>query len=371
MIKQRLNAIEYIRGISMLGVIGIHTGSQYLLNPTCNIHLVALLEIFTRFSVPIFFFISAFGLFYNLDINKPLNYRRFMTRRCKTVLIPYLVWSMAYLLYYAVCYGDNSFLRPFALLKTLFFGLASYQLYFLVILMWFYLLMPLWIYMLKCSNTLFILFLLAAQIAFNYYSSYILHADTTSWLLNCFIEYRLNYIVLHYLFIFLLGGWCALKFERFNQFMRQQQHSLMAAFFITMSAMLAHYYYLIYSCDYSPLSAINTVHQLSPIGIFYTIAASLFLFSYCTYGKITQPLHRLLKFCGYHSYFAYLVHPFVIIYAIHFTGWLGFVMTAPVTLAFFCSVVAISLLLAAVCRQIGQKLPLINKLTIGVSPKIK
>ena len=56
--KQRIPAIEYIRGISMLGVIGIHTGSQYLSNPASNIHLVAMFEIFTRFSVPIFFFIS-------------------------------------------------------------------------------------------------------------------------------------------------------------------------------------------------------------------------------------------------------------------------------------------------------------------------
>ena len=60
--KPRLAAIEYIRGISMMGVIGIHVGSQYLSNTTANIHLVALFETATRFSVPIFFFISAFAL---------------------------------------------------------------------------------------------------------------------------------------------------------------------------------------------------------------------------------------------------------------------------------------------------------------------
>ena len=65
--KPRLAAIEYIRGISMMGVIGIHIGSQYIMNPAANIHLVALLETFTRFSVPIFFFISAFGLFYTKE----------------------------------------------------------------------------------------------------------------------------------------------------------------------------------------------------------------------------------------------------------------------------------------------------------------
>jgi peptidoglycan/LPS O-acetylase OafA/YrhL len=38
--KPRLAAIEYIRGISMMGVIGIHVGSQYLSNTAANVELV-------------------------------------------------------------------------------------------------------------------------------------------------------------------------------------------------------------------------------------------------------------------------------------------------------------------------------------------
>ena len=99
--KERVPAIEYMRGISMLGVVGIHVGSQYLMNnPTPNLQLLALYEIVTRFSVPIFFFISAFGLFYNLDLQEKFNYKNFMKRRFKTVLIPYLVWSIFYILHY-------------------------------------------------------------------------------------------------------------------------------------------------------------------------------------------------------------------------------------------------------------------------------
>ena len=44
--KERVPAIEYMRGISMLGVVGIHVGSQYLMNnPTPNLQLLALYEI--------------------------------------------------------------------------------------------------------------------------------------------------------------------------------------------------------------------------------------------------------------------------------------------------------------------------------------
>ncbi len=89
--RPRVSAVEAIRGISMMGVIGIHIGAEYLANPSPNIHLVALFDIGTRFSVPIFFFISAFGLFYGKSPSAPFSYRDFLTRRTHAVVIPYLI----------------------------------------------------------------------------------------------------------------------------------------------------------------------------------------------------------------------------------------------------------------------------------------
>ena len=169
--KPRLAAIEYIRGISMLGVIGIHVGSQYLMNSAANIHLVALFEIVTRFAVPIFFFISAFGLFYNLDLSRHFDYQAFLRRRFQTVLIPYLFWSCLYVIHDALYYGYG--MPPLGyLLKLLFFGLSKYHLYFLVILLWFYLMMPLWIAIVKKITPRNFLLLLVMQVMFDYLSSY-------------------------------------------------------------------------------------------------------------------------------------------------------------------------------------------------------
>src|SRR5471030_2531027 len=95
--KQKITALEYIRGISMLGVVGIHTGAYSLSNPTVNIHLFALLEILSRFSVPIFFFVSAFGLFLSQDLRGKFDFFDFMKRRSRTVLLPYIVWSLFYM----------------------------------------------------------------------------------------------------------------------------------------------------------------------------------------------------------------------------------------------------------------------------------
>jgi surface polysaccharide O-acyltransferase-like enzyme len=135
MTTARIKAIEYIRGIAMLGVVGIHTGAYSLTNPSVNIHLFAIFEIFTRFSVPIFFFISAFGLFYRQSLDSPFNYRHFFSRRLQTVLLPYVTWSLLYMLHYTWVSGDSQPWQPPLLYEYFIFGLASYQLYFLVILL--------------------------------------------------------------------------------------------------------------------------------------------------------------------------------------------------------------------------------------------
>lgn len=374
--KPRLAAIEYIRGISMMGVIGIHVGSQYLANPTANLHLVALFEIATRFSVPIFFFISAFGLFYNLDLRAKFSYRDFLRRRFKTVLIPYLVWSLVYLIHDGWLYGVG-FPNPLHLAYILFFGNAKYQLYFLVLLLWFYLLMPLWIAMVRRANIRLLLGLLVVQVAFDYWSSF----DTTFNLfiygladsspLKPFLMYRLNYWVMHYVFIFVLGGYLAVHIEAFMRFMRERRTAITALFAASLLAILGYYYQLIYTTGYTPLEAINTAHQLCPAGIFYTIMASLFFFTIFTYNSYPDWLKSALHSLGYHSYFAYLAHPLVITYLGMGLAATGRVMTAPLALGFYVLTLVGAMLLATLFRKLGTRYPLLNELSIGVYPKKK
>ncbi|WP_110956141.1 acyltransferase [Anaerosinus massiliensis] len=371
MTKKRIKAIEYIRGISMLGVIGIHTGSQYLSNPFSNIHLVAFFEIFTRFSVPIFFFISAFGLLYNLNLQEKFHYIQFMKRRFKSVLIPYLSWSFIYIAHYTFTYGDYSFWSIPTLIRNLFFGLSSYQLYFLVILLWFYALMPLWIWLIKNMTILKLSILLILQIIFDYYSSFVLTANLNSNLLNLLIEYRLNYWVLHYIFIFIFGGYCALHYDTFYRSMQKHSLSIKTFFAISLFSLLSYYYYLIYCKQYTPEGAINMAHQLSPAGIFYTIGATIFFFYLFTFSKIPTALETLLSTFGKHSYFAYLFHPLAIHYLYQFVSYTGHLMTAPITIAFYCAVVFLSIFAAKLARNLGNRVPLMNLLLIGISPKQK
>lgn len=368
--KPRLAAIEYIRGISMLGVVGIHVGSQYLGNPAANINLVALFEVATRFSVPIFFFISAFGMFYNLDMLRPFAYGSFLRRRINAVLIPYIVWSLFYLLHYAVLWGDFSVLSPFYITFSLFFGTAGYQLYFMVILLWFYLLMPVWVWLVRRLNGWLLAGLFVLQVAFDYWACFSLNsAGVDNFLLKSLIDYRLNYWVMHYVFIFVLGGWLAVHIDWFMGLMQRRRGSLIAFFWLALGGLLGYYYWLIFVRGYTPLEGINTAHQLCPAGIVYTLAASLFFFTIFTVWRLPDFLRPVLAFLGKHSYFVYLAHPVAITYLGILLAGSGRIMTAQLALAFYLAVVLLTLGAALVMRRLGDRFPLLNQLTIGVYRK--
>jgi len=368
MSKQKITALEYIRGISMLGVVGIHTGAYSLSNPSVNVHLFALLDIFTRFSVPIFFFVSAFGLFINHNIQSKLNYVTFTIRRSRTVLLPYIVWSLLYMVHYTFVSHDVSIWTAPLLYEFLCFGLASCQLYFLVILLWFYTLMPVWRFMV-CRiiehplRDLGILLLL--QIIFNYYSSYVLKVDVSNHYLSKLLSYRLNYWVLHYLFIFLFGAVCAIKYAEFEQLITRYKRHINFFFYITLSGMLAFYYYLLYIKHYSPEQAVNIDHQLSPIGVLYTLATTLYLFMLFDKNKMPSIVKIILASLGKHSYLVYLVHPLIMYYLFEYLTIYNIVMSAPIVIGFYLLTVAISLAFAMFIQKSNKFIPIIGLLLTG------
>lgn len=368
--SDRVSAIEYIRGIAMLGVVGIHTGAYSLSNPHVNIHLFASLEIFTRFSVPIFFFISAFGLFWRYQPDGPFHYRSFLSRRLRTVFIPYLVWSLLYMVHYCWRSGE---IWPWGLSETLqyfLFGLASYQLYFLVILLWFYLFMPLWravLPLLLRRPVLSLTILLAGQILFNYYSSYLLKPHTAYPVLQLALQYRMSYLVLHYVFVFLLGAVCAVRFNEFCAFAAANRRRLAGFFAIALAGILGCYYWLLAVKGYTPLQAVNTVHQLSPEGVIYTLAACLFLFS-LLHQPLPERVVKVLSVFARHSYPIYLVHPFAMYYLIDWLSGANMVLTAPVVLAFYTATVLISLGFGVLLEKATAHYPLIGTLLVGAKP---
>lgn len=279
----RNTIIDNLRGICMLGVIGIHIGSLAL--APNNFTLYLLLEILSRYSVPSFFFISGYGLACTdkgLLSGSRLNYIDFMKKRLRGAGLPYLSWSLFYMLYFWLILppGFVSW-NPLHVAYVLFFGLGCYHLYFMVILLWFYASYPLWRQLLRIiihQSILFMLVLLFIfQLAFNWWTTHP-GLNTAGWsvLAKNFFDYRLNYLPLHYLLIFMSGGLAACYCEKFIALLRRYSAMVCMIFAASVAWDVQSCYEAVTVKGYTLIDLANTYHQLSPQGLCYTVGSLLF-----------------------------------------------------------------------------------------------
>lgn len=279
----RNTIIDNLRGICMLGVIGIHIGSLAL--APNNFTLYLLLEILSRYSVPSFFFISGYGLACTdkgLLSGSRLNYIDFMKKRLRGAGLPYLSWSLFYMLYFWLILppGFVSW-NPLHVAYVLFFGLGCYHLYFMVILLWFYASYPLWRRLLRIiihQNIPFMLVLLFVfQLAFNWWTTHP-GLNTAGWsvLAKNFFDYRLNYLPLHYLLIFMSGGLAACYWEKFIALLRRYSVIVCLIFAASVAWDVQSCYEAVTVKGYTLIDLANTYHQLSPQGLCYTVGSLLF-----------------------------------------------------------------------------------------------
>ena len=279
----RNTIIDNLRGICMLGVIGIHIGSLAL--APNNFTLYLLLEILSRYSVPSFFFISGYGLACTdkgLLSGSRLNYIDFMKKRLRGAGLPYLSWSLFYMLYFWLILppGFVSW-NPLHVAYVLFFGLGCYQLYFMVILLWFYASYPLWRQLLRIiihqSIPFMLVLLFIFQLAFNWWTTHP-GLNTAGWsvLAKNFFDYRLNYLPLHYLLIFMSGSLAACYWQKFIALLRKYSTMVCVIFAASVAWDVQSCYEAVTVKGYTLIDLANTYHQLSPQGLCYTVGSLLF-----------------------------------------------------------------------------------------------
>lgn len=279
----RNTIIDNLRGICMLGVIGIHIGSLAL--APNNFTLYLLLEILSRYSVPSFFFISGYGLACTdkgLLSGSRLNYIDFMKKRLRGAGLPYLSWSLFYMLYFWLILppGFVSW-NPLHVAYVLFFGLGCYHLYFMVILLWFYASYPLWRQLLRIiihqSIPFMLVLLFIFQLAFNWWTTHP-GMNTAGWsvIAKNFFDYRLNYLPLHYLLIFISGGLAACYWQKFIALLRKYSAIVCLIFAASVAWDVQSCYEAVTVKGYTLIDLANTYHQLSPQGLCYTVGSLLF-----------------------------------------------------------------------------------------------
>ena len=156
--------IQMIRGVSMICVVLIHSKTGMQSSGAEQVYWVILRQLI-NFAVPMFFFIS--GYYANKSLRKIGGY----WKRIRKLLIPYLVWT----LFYIVVDGGFSGLNVSDVTKDILFGLSSQQMYFIIVLIELTLVTPLLIntskskfkYVLLSVSFLYLLIVYYQEFSFN------------------------------------------------------------------------------------------------------------------------------------------------------------------------------------------------------------
>lgn len=376
----RNTIIDNLRGICMLGVIGIHIGSLAL--APNNFTLYLLLEILSRYSVPSFFFISGYGLACTdkgLLSGSRLNYIYFMKKRLRGAGLPYLSWSLFYMLYFWLILppGFVSW-NPLHVAYVLFFGLGCYHLYFMVILLWFYASYPLWRQLLRIiihkSITFMLVLLFIFQLAFNWWTTHP-GLNTAGWsvIAKNFFDYRLNYLPLHYLLIFMSGGLAACYWEKFIALLRRYSAMVCMIFAASMAWDVQSCYEAVTVKGYTLIDLANTYHQLSPQGLCYTVGSLLF---FClaldwlerkaqSEGSLAKPFYKAISILSAYSMLIYFVHPLLLDWLSSAYNHFGIIMTVKKVALSYVLLVLGSLALSILLTKAFEKCSMAKLLFTG------
>lgn len=367
--------IDQLRGLCMLGVIGIHVGS---ISASANsFSLYMLLEILSRYSVPSFFFVSGYGLFAaekqllkqgTLD---KLDYINFIKKRLKGAGLPYLAWSLFFNLYFwYICPPGWVSWYVKDLSFNLFFGLCCYHLYFMVILLWFYGSYPLWrklmVYLKQGGLCLTLPLLLIFQLAFNWVSiNYAPHtAGWPLWLQN-FYNFRLNYLPFHYLLIFMAGGLAALYWQPFLNWLRSHWKLVIAMYLASIIYDLSSCWYSFTYKGYNLEALANTYHQLSPQGLFYTIGSLLF---FCwgldnlqnSANPLKKGLLKGIQVCSTYATLIYFIHPLFLDIFATLAKSRGIVLTSKKIILFYVVLLLTSLAASKLLTLLFARVPFLK-----------
>ena len=376
----RNTIIDNLRGICMLGVIGIHIGSLAL--APNNFTLYLLLEILSRYSVPSFFFISGYGLACTdkgLLSGSRLNYIDFMKKRLRGAGLPYLSWSLFYMLYFWLILppGFVSW-NPLHVAYVLFFGLGCYHLYFMVILLWFYASYPLWRQLLRIiihkSIPFMLVLLFIFQLAFNWWTTHP-GLNTAGWsvIAKNFFDYRLNYLPLHYLLIFMSGGLAACYWEKFIALLRRYSAMVCMIFAASMAWDVQSCYEAVTVKGYTLIDLANTYHQLSPQGLCYTVGSLLF---FClaldwlerkaqSEGSLAKPFYKAISILSAYSMLIYFVHPLLLDWLSSAYNHFGIIMTVKQVALSYVLLVLGSLALSILLTKAFEKCSMAKLLFTG------
>jgi len=267
--------LDPLRGITALGVVAVHAFSFTLaLNHTeAGVDIQNAIVVALHFTRAVFMFLTAFAMVY-VYYGKPFGFKRFWKKRAIGVLVPYCIWSIAY-----VWVNTPGASLAFFTRKTLYdilTGNSSYQMYYILLTLQFYLIIPAFLLLLKYIKrypwrSLTISFVL--QVVMFYLDYQFLQKGTlaSSGFWQVVVQYQ-DRFVLTYQFYFLVGGFTALYFEQVRAFLLRNGWLVCGALLVALAGLWLHYAYQL-RVELEPMAHVTSV--LQPVMVFYSLAVIL------------------------------------------------------------------------------------------------
>lgn len=307
--------LDITRALAILAVLLIHATSTPVTALPSDSKLYPLyvaLNIFPKFAVPVFIFLSGFVLFYNYiqkDLTKELIVR-FYQKRVTQIVIPYLFFSIFYYAATRLFLTHDLALTWQALfsmefLEKLLIGKAYTHLYYIFIMVQFYVMFPLMLYIIKkkpvvSPHLIWIGFVL--QWAF-----ILLNAAFWQY------PYR-GSIAFSYLFYFLAGGFLGIYFEKYKKWLQLKRENFSIAILLIWLLWLfatcynIYLYYFVFSSQTYLASSIvfELAFELQAI----TASIVLLQLSFWIYHQWHRAIVNSLINLGTLSFGIYLLHPF-------------------------------------------------------------
>lgn len=140
MTTQRDNRIDFIKGIAILGVVGIHFGGSFITKEyvwTGPFYMGLFLSEVSSFGVPVFVFLSGWALHARYS-SGVLNFRSFYRRRLIKIGVPYVIVSW---MWFDILRGQPPFMGKSLFALFFYYGIQP-TLFFIPLIMQLYILYP-------------------------------------------------------------------------------------------------------------------------------------------------------------------------------------------------------------------------------------